>query len=420
MFEDDELPPITTEVFTRVLERERLGNAHRLNLLRFVAVGAFLALHFVLGVILGDAAWRGNLWLFALYWAAAGAVYVLGARSEKVVRFASLAIPFVDMPMVFLIFWAAMPHRESASGVASFSLGVYVCLVMLAAFSLENRQLRLATAIAIACVVLLQVLAGDSLGAMVGAGMVLSLAAAICVFARSRRMELVSQVAGEQVRRERLGRYFSPLVAAHIEEAGDEIAAGTSCEVTVLFSDIRDFTAMSEKLTGAQVVSLLNAYHARMVDCIFAHGGTLDKYIGDGIMAYFGAPVAQPDHAERAVRCALAMGEQLAALNVERTRRGEPPLRMGIGIHTGLAVVGNIGAPHRREYTAIGDTVNLASRIEALTKTHGVSILVSGETRRQVGHRIAFTDSPASLVKGKAEPVQTFSPVSGAAAGPAA
>jgi adenylate cyclase len=210
-----------------------------------------------------------------------------------------------------------------------------------------------------------------------------------------------------------LGRYFSPGVATHIAGSSAEFLqpGGKLQQVTVLFSDLRGFTALSEGLEPARVVELLSLYQEQMVEALFEHGGTLDKFIGDGIMATFGTPQPAPDDALRAVRAALAMQSRLTELNLVLKLRGLPELRQGIGVHSGPAIAGNVGTRKRLEYTVIGDTVNTASRIEALCKQTGDDLLVSEQVRlgcQSAGAEFRFEPRGELPVKGKTQPLAVF------------
>lgn len=206
-------------------------------------------------------------------------------------------------------------------------------------------------------------------------------------------------------------RFLDARVVAELIDQGefDYRKAAEARAVSVLFSDIRGFTALSEVTAPEAVVSLLNTYFSRQVEVIFAHAGTLDKFIGDAIMAFWGAPVAHPDHAARAVAAALEMSAALEELRGELGELGAE-LEIGIGIHSGSAVVGFIGSNDRLDYTAIGDTVNLASRVEGLTK--GIArVLVTQATRDAAGDLFDWRDCGLHPVKGRELGVRLYEPL---------
>ena len=188
---------------------------------------------------------------------------------------------------------------------------------------------------------------------------------------------------------------------------------GETRELTVLCSDIRGFTSFSETHTPREVVALLNAYFGAVVPILEAHGATVDKYIGDGVLALFNAPGAQPDHAVRAVRAAVAMVERVHALAPAWAELGSPGMRIGVGVHTGPAVVGTIGSPRRLDYTAIGDTVGAAMWIESENRPRGTEVLVSAATYTALPERerarlgLIVEPVPATL-KGQDEPLTIY------------
>jgi adenylate cyclase len=224
----------------------------------------------------------------------------------------------------------------------------------------------------------------------------------------------------ERVRRE-YARFFSPVVARQIAEDRKGLAmAAKRRAITVLFSDIRNFTSISEGLPPEKVVELLREYFNTMVSIVLKHGGTLDKYVGDAIMGLFGAPLPDEDHAARAVRAALEMVAQVPVLSPKWEATSGRPLQIGVGINSGEAVVGVMGADSRREYSAIGDTVNLASRLEGVTKDFKTPIVVSHATVVALGGRFQVRELSELRVKGRQEAVRVYAVDGELGAGPSA
>lgn len=211
--------------------------------------------------------------------------------------------------------------------------------------------------------------------------------------------------------RDKVKNLFSKFHGSSVAEdliSKDIGVGGQSKEVVVFFSDIRGFTAFSEKRSPEEVVEMLNEYFGVMVKIINAHGGVVDKFIGDAIMAVWGAPQSSDKDAHKAVRACLEMRKALEKLNESRIARSQPPINIGMGLHAGLAISGTIGSDERMEYTVIGNTVNTASRIEASTKAFGADLLISDTVIEKIGDAFKIELAGAAEVKGRSEALKMF------------
>jgi adenylate cyclase len=215
---------------------------------------------------------------------------------------------------------------------------------------------------------------------------------------------------GREFARRQLGRHVGAGAAARLVDSDDVDLEGEEVELTMLFSDLQGFTTLSETRSSREMCDVLNEYFGEVIFPIVAkHGGSTDKLMGDGLMAYFGWPDRHPDHAARAVRCALEMQVALDRWQREPDNVGLPPLRTRIGIHTGEATVGLIGSGERVELTVIGDVVNVASRLEGMNKQFGTTILISEATRLEGGVMGQLTPRGVETVRGRQEPMPVYS-----------
>ncbi len=219
---------------------------------------------------------------------------------------------------------------------------------------------------------------------------------------------VMDDISDEKRLKSTMYRYMTQELAEELLKLGDAKMGGDRKEVSVLFSDIRSYTSLTEKLQAEEVVGMLNDYFESMVEAIFKHKGTLDKYIGDAIMAVFGSPLPLPDHAWRAVQTAVEMRHRLVDFNARRLANKKEEIRIGIGINSDSVISGNIGSSKRMEFTAIGDGVNLGSRLESATKQYGCDIVISEYTFAPCQDKIWYRELDWIRVKGKNKPVRIY------------
>jgi len=221
-------------------------------------------------------------------------------------------------------------------------------------------------------------------------------------------MILIEDISSEKRMKSTMSRYMDPAIVDQLMKEKDDILGGTSAIATMLFSDIRGFTTITEELGAQSTVAFLNEYFTLMMEPISREGGMLDKFIGDAIMAAFGIPVAHDDDEDRAVRAAIGMVQAMFAWNQERISRGQVPVDMGLGLNTDTVVSGNIGSPKRMDFTMIGDGVNLAARLESACKQYSARIIISANTFKKLRgtYRIRYIDDV--VVKGKTKPVGIY------------
>ena len=299
-------------------------------------------------------------------------------------------------------------HMRYASPAWAAAIAVLLIALLFIGFRAELDARVLGGALAVASAALLWA-SYHAAGALLLAPALTPLAAAWTFYAAGALADYLQERHARRQAIAQFSRFVNPHVVKQLLERGGLEGAGQTREVSVLFSDIRGFTTLSEAKSPGEVVELLNGYFSRQVEVVFRHGGSLDKFIGDCIMALWGAPLDDAEHARHAVACALEMADTLQAFKRD-LGAADASFDVGIGIHSGPAVVGLIGSDRRREYTAIGDTVNLASRIEGLTKDAKRRILVSRDTMLACREAFDFVPAGSYKVKGRAQEVELFEP----------
>ncbi len=382
----------------KVLAHEGALNEHRVALVRAFAFGTatLVALgYFFVGrrplldvVVVGAAALLGLV-----------LVPLIKRHYQPFMRF---ALPALDAAALTFVLTRRVDHSDGSAGMVGTAAVSCALFAATGGLRFDRRSAAWTTLLALGCLVV-------SVWRYAGEGLPYMVVAILAVGTLSAwQTSFIQRIVRSEQGRAFLRRFLHQnLLESAFTDPGLRTLQPRQQVATILVSDLRGFTSLAERMDPAAVVELLNELHEAMADVVSANGGVVDKFLGDGMLAVFGAPEPLPEHPARAVLAASRMLEAVGQINARHPER--PPLRIGIGIHTGEVVSGVIGGGRRMEFTVIGDTVNIAARLEALTRDHGVPLILSEDTARasRCGPLQDLGDVP---VRGRARPVHLYTP----------
>lgn len=410
------LTPATAGIRSAVQEQS-LQLIDKLNRVRLISTICWLVVSFI-GTFSDDPEpWRLCLLPISIYVGLSWTIRSLALRNRLFLKWSRYSPIVVDIWMIFYIQMIPIDYvvKHMLIGHQAFTLSTILAVFCVTiVFSL----LTLSPRITFLCLLIGSPLLGYSMillglyqwDLIMGSILVMTVMSFGANAVVSQIMNLIGAVLNETTAKIRLSKYFSPEVANLISSSSNSELKGTACHLSIVFVDIRGFTQLSSQLASAKVIELLNRFYATASSVIDRNHGILDKFMGDGFLAYFGYPNQSSNHAELAIHFAIELQSQMLTLNAELAMEKLPPVKIGIGINTGDVIAGNIGTLERKDFTIIGDSVNTACRIQELTKKLEAPILVSQQTHELTAQKFEFQKFELVEIRGKSGSFNLYCP----------